>query len=555
MLFILYLCLVTLIHGFKDGDDVNYCKTYDTDTLFNGILSIYQAADADLSASDLFEEPQLGYLVTIINSTAGNSNGGATNPDGLYQTYLFKSELLPAGACEIPSCTNTSVQECHARCSTKSAANPTGADMSFTMGPNDVIVSLACTPPEVKYFSNDIYISTRELHEQYPFYPGINFGDVGLNNKRINVNNEAPYNQEEGIWNKPYSLFTSADKKHLSIVQKAYEKYFPTSATNIRQIDQTVVNMYKYNEGESVDYKDTKPDLLFAVTRASLPVDEAAFEVWQRVVLPVRYYRAKNMQESEEPYKPTCIPRIPTTIPEAYPFFNEKETLQKSYDTLKESVISNAQQQQKLNYVATLDLKSDVPGFYDDWNSILAMKNNASFIIPTRDALYGMPAWAYTPDTDFSTITITDKTHAVFIGIRHSVTLGASYSQPQLAIQKFPSGKVTHTIAFNDDEVVGSAERYFTGNSDVSKELQSLFYAVDIRPVGQCEKYSSTFISEKLNGIDTYCFEFFPQDSDNKLNLNTHLLFPGERIYALSSTTIGPATETTLMSELLVFSE
>src|SRR6185312_14367965 len=97
-------------------------------------------------------------------------------------------QVLPVGLCSLPSYEFAGQPIC----------NPeTGQTLSFTLGPTDVLAVLVCTPPQSSYFSYDLLITTR-ITEEYPFYPGQNFGDT-ISHYSVNVS-------DEGVFDAPVLL-------------------------------------------------------------------------------------------------------------------------------------------------------------------------------------------------------------------------------------------------------------------------------------------------------------------------------------------------------------
>ena len=93
------------------------------------------------------------------------------------------------------------------------------------MGPLDAIVFLGCSPPESRYFSLDMLVSSRwartvdssipkvdpdNIAQDDYFYPGCPFGDA-LNNLRI----------PSFEWLKPLSVIQSFNKKTTSDIHAA----------------------------------------------------------------------------------------------------------------------------------------------------------------------------------------------------------------------------------------------------------------------------------------------------------------------------------------------
>lgn len=52
--------------------------------------------------------------------------------------------------------------------------------MDYLLGPADAIVVHMCSPPPSAYFSMDAYLSSRYTAGADPFYPGTNFGKLGM---------------------------------------------------------------------------------------------------------------------------------------------------------------------------------------------------------------------------------------------------------------------------------------------------------------------------------------------------------------------------------------
>jgi len=108
------------------------------------------------------------------------------------------------------------------------------------------------------------------------------------------------------------------------------------------------------------------------------------------------------------------------------------------------------------------------------------------------------------------------------------------------------------TTWFNEHQLYGSAERYFSQNqnqNDYDIELINKLFAIDFYPEGYCSEpeYASQ-----------WCYEY-SKKALNPIIPNPNGLPPillpeiGERIYSIASTNVGPSVEETLPSRLVAF--
>ena len=203
-------------------------------------------------------------------------------------------------------------------------------------------------------------------------YPGINFGDTGLNNQRVNVMREE--GDDDSIYDKPYVLVTSADKDSSDEVSAVYSKLLNhPEMMNTREIDSSTVRMYYHDTIEDrSSWKSNPPDLLFTVVRASLPVAVEDVEKWQSIILPIRYYKAKDNTKSRNAFQPSLIDRVPQDmdrVSKSMPYFDEKSTLSTAFAQLKESIISDKTRPSSdstLKYLSSMDLLNNVSN--DGWS-------------------------------------------------------------------------------------------------------------------------------------------------------------------------------------------
>ena len=170
--------------------------------------------------------------------------------------------------------------------------------------------------------------------------------------------------------------------------------------------------------------------------------------------------------------------------------------------------------------------------FYDDWKALLASTDLRydGFVVPTRDALYTLPN-GFAP--------LYRGTSVVFVGVNHRVTLNASYQMLGVTVAEFQgpqAGAIDVSYSVGDDELFGSAQRYFEGapHNFSQHEMDSL-WAWDFEPPGGCKTSSAT--------TRPFCTEF---DSDLYLGKFVKAVVPGERIYSAEATGEGPRQDQTI---------
>ncbi len=508
----------------------NWCATLNSQSTEAAALLDTKVDDGLTGKGKFFTKSSLGWALNIVNATSGNENGGATNPDGSYGIVAFPTtDILPDGLCDLPACTNSSKMECHPRCT----PDPTGAtsslwSYSYIMGYSDVVVLTTCTPPPVKYYSYDHIISTR-WNQEYPFYPGQNFGDA-INMADI----DSASKDEKSAFLSPKVIIASADAHAAELVKRGYiDVGFDEKSIMIRGIESDTVRMWDRSGGKTV--QDSRPDIMFSVMRASIPVGESLEDIkkWEKLVWPTRFYFA-----SDETTQPVEALHPPLTPRESPAVMNEVEMYGPILSSLRKATVSSLSPSYDLVGVTLLDY--NVTGFYDDWDSILHNPSNNSFIIPIRDSTYGIPIIPKGSD-----VSIHPDTYAVITGVIHTETIHAVYSEVSVALENFLTNVVLGTIAFEENEdLKGSALRYFDSESLSVKEAvaagvdPSLLYAVDIRAPGACKEEEAAF-----------CFEL----DDQYIRHKYLAMILGSRTYSLKATGVGPPANSTTSALLQVF--
>ena len=478
-----------------------------------------------------------GVMVTVVNSTNGDSDGGATNPNGSYMSiYLLTDEgsaFLPKGACDFPACTNgTGTFECHDRCVQTAQGR---VSMQYLLGPADALVVTLCTPPEMKYFSYDTYIGTRTTHDPEPFYPGQNFGD-SIN--MLNINLSAKASSE---YLQPAAFVQTADGAAAKIISDAYgEAGLDAGSVSVRAIDSDIVRMWDRTQDQTTAPAGGEADFLLSVMRLSVPYAKstAQFEQYQLASWPVKLYLAADDAQAAEPLHPALTSRFSDAV------IDEQATYGKLIDTLEAS-IKGHWSDKDMSKACTQMLNTTTLGSYDDWTEILHAANNQSFVLPTRDATYGMPFGAFDENGDGCAIAASDKHVGVVFGVLHDETLQLSYSQISMAVLKLGVKKIAETLSFETGaQLKGSARRYLSPEvlEAVAKDGidADLLYAVDIKGPGACTS------AEKSSGI---CLEW----GDYSKATLPPIVILGERMYCSKATSVGPDATQTVASRMMSF--
>lgn len=498
----------------------NLCKNHDNDKLYATANSLFSSIDKALVPSH-FKRVAEGYLITIEDESDGVADGGGTNTFGAYGSFYFPNgnDIFPPGMCNLVGHSGTSICDIN-----------TTETLLFPLGPVDAIAFYGCTPPPMKYFSYDAYIGTR-ITEEYPFYPGQNFGD-SISHYTINVTNKAT-----SVFNQPAVIIHSADAFAADMVSQAFVDNSAGAVTtndiSIRGIGNPV-RLLDRRGGKT--WQEVKPDVLFAVSRYSVPdgdLNNTEYKSYKASYWPVRFYFADDEAVAVSPMEPTLRSRYTNQL------VDEVEIYLPSLDLLADSVISAFSD--RYNEVPTVQglLNYTDIGNYDNWDYILdVLKDNSTFVVGTRDALYGSPLFPDGADGfRFDT-----NTAVVLIGIQHTPIQRATYSSIGVDLLNLVTGHVHETHWFLDSDLIGSAQRYLP--ADTSQDIANAMFAIDVLPYGACAKVP-------VNEVK-WCYEF-GKWTDSEIKVKFPFVVLGERIYCLNDTLIGPAANVTLSSRVIVF--
>ena len=333
------------------------CSNFDIAQLYLTANEVAKKADDYLSP--YFRSIYEGQWRVALDEKQGLRNGGFTNTFGSYGTTFFNSsEILPAGICDIP------MYEGDSRCSAK------GLTDTFLLGAVDVIAFILCTPPPVRYFAHDMILSAR-LTEDYPFYPGVYFGDT-ISFREIS---DALLSNEESldVFNQPVVILQSMDALAADKVRSAYiAAGMDSRSIFIREVSSQVVRAWDRTNRKPWQASD--PDILRIISRIAIPLDGSLLEYnnYKKTVWPARFYMADDdySPKASVPYDPPLRPRFDVTVK------NEIVQLSHNFHLLVRSCFRDFIINRKARFRITEHVNLTSYGLYDDWVHVLAQKNN-----------------------------------------------------------------------------------------------------------------------------------------------------------------------------------
>jgi hypothetical protein len=240
---------------------------------------------------------------------------------------------------------------------------------------------------------------------------------------------------------------------------------------------------------------------------------------------PVRFYFKDDEAIAVDPFVPKLKSRYSDEV------IDETQVFGDSILELELAVIEAHKKSFNLSHKSTVTVNFTVTGFYDDWDTILAMQSNDTFVIGVRDALYGLPAaLPYTITTP--SMLYQQGSYAVAIGIQHVDVIGAAYNSVGVDVVN-GYGTIFSSQWFIDSDLRGSASRYISSNP----QHENLF-AIDFRPPNECND-------------SPFCVEF--NYSSLRFDEQSFYLWICERVYSVEKTQVGPAYNKTIGARLLIF--
>lgn len=396
--------------------------------------------------------------------------------------------------------------------------------ISFMLGPADVIAMYSCSPPPMRYFAYDLIIDQR-LTEEYPFKPGQNFGDT-ISSRTINTTAE-----DDDVFDQPALILHSADANAAQRVADAYVEHggVDPRTISVRYVSPGTVRLYDRSAGQT--WREAAPDVLSMVARLSLPESSHLEEygLYKNTTWPVRFYFAADESKATAPVDPPLIPRFSSSIVDEVAIYSDILAELTAAVKTRFTVDGYFEGGAVGTLAHSLGVNLTSEGCYDDWDYVLGLKNNDSFVAGTRDATYGIPVCP--PEGDCGMI---GKMGAVAVGVVHASPHGqdAAYSSVGIDIMNYVTGQFIQTTWWMDDALEGSAARYLPDNGS---PLVDQLFAVELMPKGMCAEDSKWCVELEKDAYSTTAF------------------LMGERIYSLAATTVGPPANTTVGAQVLTF--
>ena len=354
------------------------CSNLDIAQLYFTANEVAKKADDYLSP--YFRSIYEGQWRDAVDEKQGLRNGGFTYTFGSYGTTFFNSsEILPAGICDIPMYEDNS-DSSSSRCSAKDGLTDT-----FLLGAVDVIAFVLCTPPPVRYFGHDMILSAR-LTEDYPFYPGVYFGDA-ISFREISdalllpISNDESHSPKD-VFNQPVVILQSMDTLAADKVRSAYiAAGMDSRSIFIREVSSQVVRAW--DRSHRKPWQASDPDILRIISRIAIPMDDSLLEYnnYKKTVWPARFYMADDDYPSKA--HPVKVPVDPLPQRPRYDATvkNEIDQLSHDFQLLVRSCFRAFIIDRKARFRTTEHMNLTSYGLYDDWVQVLAQKNNG-----TRDA-------------------------------------------------------------------------------------------------------------------------------------------------------------------------
>lgn len=324
----------------------------------------------------------------------------------------------------------------------------------------------------------------------------------------------------------------SGDGQAIDDVSQAYQKVgVPATSISTRAVTHDTVRFWDRSGGK--DWTVSNPDALGFIYRITAPIgglNSSDYISYKSMRFPVKFYFADDENTGSKPLSPVLKDRYSEAV------VDENKEWKDALAQLNQSIQNAFAVQYQAKYLRCQVANYTGTGTYDDWDAILAKKNNDSFVAGTRDAIYGTPS---IPSLDaLKSFVLKPNQAYVLFGIMHAKLMNASYSCAGLdVVNGLVSNGFSETHWFLDDQLEGSAHRYL--DSDAADGL----YAVDFFAPGGCTNHATP----------QWCVEF-NATSYNSTSILSPWLYLGERVYSVLETGIGPSANTTISSGVLFFS-
>jgi PKD repeat protein len=316
---------------------------------------------------------------------------------------------------------------------TDAPINPANAGLwlDYFMEPDEAIVYVGPTPPEVKYFSYRSYISSRWFPEQNTSeHIFASLGDQ-INNFRINTGTSSG-DTSPGPYNKQVMIITTADRGTEELVRNAaLTSGYQTNMMNDDIIPSGLIRMGKENTSDAIT----------VIHRVALFANETLGSEYVNSTPGTVLRLTPNTSNVPQPYG------VPPLIVRGTGDTHELDLLQ-DQEALRESIIAR----EGVGMVIT-ENKSSIyvlEGYDSLQREINAQGDN-------RDTIY----------LSNGNYTLSDNEFIIIYGVNHQKTGKATYTNAAV----YGAEALNGVAAVTDSEYAGSADSYLPGNKD-----SGLFY-------------------------------------------------------------------------------
>lgn len=306
-----------------------------------------------------------------------------------------------------------------------------GLWLDYFMEPNEAIVFVGSTPPEVKYYSYRSYIGTRwftELDDFERIFASL--GDT-VNNYRINVGT-TPGQFTPGPYEKPVMIITTGDMGTNDLVRKAALKAgYPTGIINTDIIPSGLIRMGLSNTSDTITF----------IHRLAFFANETRGNEYLNGTPGYVFRLTPNTPHTQQPYG------VPRLIVRGTGDTHELDLL-KTQEALRDAIVARYGN----GMVATAN--ESYIWILEGYDSL---QRESDALGDNRDAFYLRNGDYLLSDDDF----------VIVYGVNHQATGKVVYTN----IAVYGTEALNGVVAVTDADIAGSANSYLPGNPNAG-----LFY-------------------------------------------------------------------------------
>jgi len=459
-------------------------------------LQSFATSITSTNANKFVHPPPFGQ--SYVASDVDPNGWGGTNPDGAYLGFLMTDtdQTYPPGACDV-----LGKSYAGPACLPVPTPDPSFGDymtLNHLQGERDVVVYLGCTPPGVQYWNFDVDINVRYnqsvwdvktsdgvLLRANSWMPGQNFADP-VNN--INT-------QIDPSTSVPIAVLFSSDKANSALIEESirgngFENVFTV------KMDASIYRPLRGNFNSSLDDDDSwlqsKPDMLKEFIRMSiLDTDGPQLEqnkAYRSVPFGVaQFIGLDGLADTHVPFTDDELrPRDRRTD-----YQGEEDELG---DAFAAALVKINDTQHALNFAydenGTVIESFNNWGFYDDWEEVLAYENG-TYVLGTRDAVYGMPA----DDGSIAGLAVVARIGNVYLPFK-IIAAGVNHAKTGVAAQYHQYGMTCFTSTLESEgEFDGNVRIPTVPNVTISEWIDDKYLEGSGSLIGDDRLYYREFVS------------------------------------------------------------